>query len=149
MLQLPCTHDDGLNSACQNHLYTFNPTKNVKERGFLCPASPLQCTAGGLMQHEATQHEFACWCRIMLFRSTAWQLNNMKTRGVQNCCDSSKCTSHLLLLGMCLLECVSRAYPIFLKTSSHWKDLPWPLGPQMPRIKGTLVCLSKHSFCTM
>jgi len=27
--------------------------------------------------------------------------------------------------------------PIFAKTSSHWNDFPWPLPPQIPKMRGT------------
>lgn len=36
--------------------------------------------------------------------------------------------------------------PSFLYPSVHWKVLPWPLPPQIPKIRGTLIFGSSKKF---
>ena len=38
---------------------------------------------------------------------------------------------------MKLTETKTHLIPILAKTSSHWKDFPWPLPPQTPKMRGT------------
>jgi hypothetical protein len=35
------------------------------------------------------------------------------------------------------METETHLIPILAKTSSHWKDFPWPLPPQTPKMRGT------------
>ena len=36
--------------------------------------------------------------------------------------------------------------PSFLYARLHWKVLPWPFPPQMPRMRGTLILGSFRKF---
>lgn len=174
MLQLPCTHDDWLNSACKKamrRLETGHHLSYLTSCSFRRGLQSLHALLTGTVQAKLAASvglvpcTYSTDCRRrkntvlhILVRKCMMksQLDTVRASkglwgraciNVQSKLRLNQCTRPSDNKSTCKADFAkvqSKAmqeatHPIFLNTSSHWNDLPCPFGPQIPKMRGTLV----------